>query len=340
MTTPCLLLIVLSAATAQGENAKTLQTIRTAVRENLTSIHSLQCEWYRRDTITNRDFVTWEWAFQGEKFLLLHELGPDMGVPDGIELREWMSFDGTKGYYIDYDPGDHSARGILRSSWPPHQYKNLAIPLRLLGWQVIGTNETFLGLLDKGRLLGKEDVEGNDCWKIEATTQRNNRLTAWIDPAVGYWHRRLAITFRDYVSDYVATEFSQFDDLALGEKRWFPTRFRHFRGGKGEDILKNVRINPTIPDARFTPEIPDGIYITDEPATGNQVSSYSGRGDAGFEAYKKRVTEEAALLRGMGGPMADASREGWWTWPTVLFLASAIVLILGGGIWFRVRSRD
>jgi len=334
------LLLLSFAVTAQADDAKTLQTIRTAVRENFSSINSLECEWYYQDTVANRDFVTWEWAFQGEKFLLLHELGHDIGNPEGIESREWISFNGAKGYYIDYDPDDLSkVRSILRSSWPPQQYRNSATPLRLLGWQVIGTDETFLALLDKARLLGKEEIEGHDCWKIEATTQKNNRLTAWIDPAVGYWHRRLAITFRDYVSDNIATEFGQFDDLALGGKRWFPIRFRHRRGGKAETVLANIRINPTISDTRFTPDIPDGTYITDEPATPNQVSSYSGRGNAGFEAYKKNVAEEAARLRAMGGPMADASCEGWWTWPTVLFLASAIVLIVGGGIWFRAWRR-
>ena len=100
------LLALLPGADA-GDDAKTLQTIRAAVHENFTSIHSLQLRFHTYDPETDTHFVDWSWTIQGNKFLLVS--GPGIEFGKSGETRWWCSFDGKTYFDIDYDPDDLSA---------------------------------------------------------------------------------------------------------------------------------------------------------------------------------------------------------------------------------------
>src|SRR5207237_5306827 len=105
----------------------------------------------------------------------------------------------------------------------------------------------------------------------------------WFDPAIGYWMRRrlsmpeivprkdgkpFALAPDQGPYDYVATEFGQFDDMATGGPRWFPTRYAVNRGEmNGDVILEQVKINLPVPEGRFTPDIPFGTRIDGGPGT-------------------------------------------------------------------------
>jgi hypothetical protein len=156
-------------------------------------------------------------------------------------------------YSINYDPADlGKIRSIYRSASTPHKFS--ALPLELFGWKLTFSDATFLQLLDRPdvRLIGKEEVEGHSCWKVDLGVityqgQKTNRLTAWFDPAVGYWMRRRSSTPQivprkdgkpvvlasgQLPYDYVATEFEQFDDMATGAGNGFrrAIRFSEPRG--------------------------------------------------------------------------------------------------------------
>ncbi len=357
MTTASLLLLfALSPLADPAEDAKTLATIRTATRENFTSIHSLQVSYRYFEWDTEQGVSHWDWTISGEKFLVLTR-GPQKPFPKLPEFRLQLSYDGTKFYQIDFDPDDPTQiRSILRSSKVGDYYYG-SVPLDLLGWRLPGVDQTFLGLLDApaARLLGREDVEGNPCWKVDlgvVTFKGNptNRLTAWFDPAVGYWLRRLksrpdivppVLAPGQVPFDNIAMEFDQFEDLSLGGERWFPTKYKKIGAQKTLGVIfEAIKINPVIPDELFTPEIPIGMLVTDEPGTPDQITTYAG-GDAGYEAYKKKALAEAAELSqaGPGNPLIDARSDGRFRWTTVLMAVSLVIVLVGCGLWWKSRAR-
>jgi hypothetical protein len=362
MTSQLLLLLALSPLTDASEDAKTLQTIRAAVRENFTSIHSLELQYHTYEPATKTHLPNWEWTIQGDKFLLA-TVGTGKQIANGPDFRSRNSFDGKNYYRIDYDPDDLTrVRSIARSSAARGLHDSMATPLRLFGWKLMACDQTFLGLLDGAgaRVLGMEDVEGTPCWKVDLGMvtfkgKTTNRLTAWFDPAVGHWMRRLLgmpeivppkegergrLADGQILYDYVATEFDRFDDLTLGGQRWFPTRYKMIVfNDPREVIFENIKINPPISDELFTPDIPVGMLVTDEPGTPEQVSYYAG-GDAGYEAYKKATLKEAAELSkvGPGNPLIDARSDGSLRWTLILLSVSLVVFVIGCGIWWRSRS--
>ena len=363
-TSQLLLLLVLSPLTDANEDAKTLQTIRAAARENFTSIHSLELQFHRYDPATKTRLSNWEWTIQGEKFLLT-TVGPGKQIENGPDIRSWSSFDGKKCYRLDYDPDDLSTvRSIAVSSSIQGGYDAMGVLPKLFGWRLAACDQTFLGLLDgpAARVIGLDDVEGTPCWKVDLGTvtykgKTTNRLTAWFDPAVGHWMRRLSsmpqvvppkdgergvLADGQMPYDYVAAEFGRFDDLMLGGQRWFPTRYKMvgpIDHRTIEYILEKIKINPPIPEDRFTPDIPTGMLVTDEPGTPDQVSYYAG-GDAGYEAYTKATLAEAAEMStaGPGNPFIDARSDGRFRWTTILLSMSLLVLVIGCGFWWRSRS--
>src|SRR5580693_5029657 len=76
MTAQLLLLLALSPFTDASEDAKTLQTIRAAVRENFTSIHSLELQYHIYDPQAKAHLRNCEWILSGNKFLLSEGPGP------------------------------------------------------------------------------------------------------------------------------------------------------------------------------------------------------------------------------------------------------------------------
>jgi hypothetical protein len=362
-----LLLLALSqAADVRADDAQTLATIRAAVRENLTSIHSLELKFHKYDPETETEFKNWEWAISGNKSLLTREAAPDLNRRGNS--RWWMSFDGTTGYYIDYEPTDKSkVRSLARTSEPYSNYDGLAVPLSLLNLRVLNADQTFLELLDRptARLLGEEEVDGHPCWKVDLGTHTiagkpANGLVAWFDPSVGYWARwvkcspynaptrkienqtqPIVLEPGQIFRDDRALEFDRFDDLALGGQRWFPTRYAvtGLGGRTYEVVFDDIQINPTIPDERFVPDLPVGTPVYD--GTGpNQRSGYIG-GEAGFAAIREQALAKAAEMSkvGPGQPLIDTRSEGWLSWNTALLAVSVLVAIVGGGYWLRLRSR-
>src|SRR5260221_12727571 len=188
-TAQFLLLLALSGSADPGDDkAKTLETIRAAVREQFTSIKALELQ-FHEDTM-NVHRANWELTIDESKFLIASSDSPNWG---------WYSFDGIMYYCIHYDLGDPGKIQLVYRSPLKYQSQHLVagLPLELFGWKLAVSDTTFLELLDRPEvtLLGNEDVDGNPCWKVDLGMikykgKTTNRLTAWFDPAVGYWMRR------------------------------------------------------------------------------------------------------------------------------------------------------
>src|SRR5216684_6213793 len=115
-TAQFLLLLALSPLADPGEDeAKTLQAIRTAVREQFTSIRSLELQFHYFDPEKNVERENWALTIDDRKIRLSTSdvLGQ---FPFGPISTRWFSFDGTQYFSISYDPADPSKiRSIYRS---------------------------------------------------------------------------------------------------------------------------------------------------------------------------------------------------------------------------------
>ena len=354
MTTASLLL-AFALSTLATDEATTLATIRAAAHENFTAIHSLELQFHEYWPEQKAHLVKWDWAIEGDKFSLA-SLPDGKQFPGGPNVRGQFVFDGTTCYFFEYEPTAlNEIAAIHRMSSIHPAYTAGAQPLVLFGWRLSAADQTFLALLDRPttRLLGSEDVEGSPCWKVdlgEITYQGRitNRLTAWFDPAAGYWLRRLrsmpdvfpaVLAPGQMFYDYIASEMDLFDDLALGGQRWFPTRYKTIGPQRTvEIILEKIQINPTIPAGRFQVEIPVGMLVVDEPGTTKQESKYAG-GAAGYDLHQKKMLEAAAEMSqtGPGNPLIDARQEGFMSWATILLGISLFMAIVGCGLWWKSR---
>ena len=153
----------------------------------------------------------------------------------------------------------------------------MATPQQPFGWFIPSSDQSLSKLLETAHVTGKEEVDGHQCWKVDVGENswkgnKTNRLTAWFDPAVGNWPRKIEIRPLDFkvgqpntlkpgqiYVDYRILEFVQVEEAAAGEKRWFPKRcqMHDLLHQKVEIVLEDIKINHSIPVERFIPDLSD-----------------------------------------------------------------------------------
>jgi hypothetical protein len=351
-----LLLLLAIGQAADQDDARILERIRDATRENFAAIHSFQLSFHHYDPVAKRHLAKYDWTVSGDRFLLVQPIARG-AYPTGADSRLQMSFDGRKLYMHDFDPNDVTQLRSISQSPKIESIYYGSVPLDAFGWRLPSCDQTFRGLLDgpSARLLGHEDVEGNSCWKVDLGVVTfngtpTNRLTAWFDPAVGYWLRRLR-SMPDIVPprlapgqmlyDKIAMEFDEFDDLALGGKRWFPTRYKLVGMQKTfELILEEIKLNPPISDDQFTPEIPYGTLITGGPG----ITPYRLRDPVEEQELAARAADSAARYAAWMKAQAqtsafDAMASERPEWIAVLWKLLLVVTVVCGGFWWLGRRR-
>jgi hypothetical protein len=155
-----------------------------------------------------------------------------------------------------------------------YTFRRQAITQYIFAWDFGASDQTFSDLLDSAKLIGKEEIDGHSCFKVDLGINTKdgkpqNRVTAWFDPEVNYWHRKIEIRPFDWkdgqpnfikagqqLTEYRILEFAQIEDAKTEKKRWFPKRCRMqpFPPNPVEIVIEDVKINHEIPLDRFIPD--------------------------------------------------------------------------------------
>jgi hypothetical protein len=107
----------------------------------------------------------------------------------------------------------------------------------LLDYQAKGT---------KAELIGKEDVEGTECWKLKVTLKSGKTKTEFFDPTSYFLIREVDKVKANGKESDQTTDFSNYQKLPEGI-----TMPRTITSGMGDLVIKSIEINPAIADNLF-----------------------------------------------------------------------------------------
>jgi hypothetical protein len=96
-------------------------------------------------------------------------------------------------------------------------------------------------------LVGKEDVEGTECWKIKLNMKNGKVRTEFFDPDSYLLIRQVDKVTVDGKEQESTTDFSNFQKLPEGVT--MPMAVNN--GGMGEAIIKKIEINIPVADSTF-----------------------------------------------------------------------------------------
>lgn len=97
----------------------------------------------------------------------------------------------------------------------------------------------------KVELLGKEDVEGTECYKIKATLAAGKELTFFIDPASSMIIRTKEIRKMNGQDTELQTDFSDYKEIE-GVKMPYSISQQF-----GTVLISSIKVNQTIPESVF-----------------------------------------------------------------------------------------
>jgi hypothetical protein len=256
----------------------TLQKIRDAVEEN-RSLDSLELRYSYDDPKLKFRSPKYSWAFQGIQYAFSYE--GNRCFYSGRTGKSWISFDGKTQYQVEHDADGNIREANKQDKAPDRQGKfnynfaRQAETQNIFAWNFGTSDQTFSDLLDSAKLVGEDEVGGHRCFKVDLGINTKdgkpqNRVTAWFDPEVNYWHRKIEIRpfnwkpgqpnridrFQRY-ADYLILEFGQVEDHKTGKKRWFPARcqMEPFPLKRVDIVIEDVRINDDLPLERFIPVV-------------------------------------------------------------------------------------
>jgi hypothetical protein len=95
-------------------------------------------------------------------------------------------------------------------------------------------------------LIGKEDVEGSECWKIKLTLKSGKVITDFFDPDSYYLIREIHKATVDGKEQSQTIDYSNFQKLPEGIT--FPMTMNN---GNGDFVIKKTEINVPVADSLF-----------------------------------------------------------------------------------------
>jgi hypothetical protein len=95
-------------------------------------------------------------------------------------------------------------------------------------------------------LIGKEDVEGTECWKIKLTLKNGKVKTEYFDPESYLLIREVDKMTADGKEQESTMDYSNFQKLPEGI-----TVPMAFGGGMGEMVIKKIEVNIPVADSLF-----------------------------------------------------------------------------------------
>ena len=212
------------------------QTVEEIVKKNVDAIGGVDT-WKKINSIQQEGTMTIQGA----------EIAVAVIAVNGKGVRQNMTVMGMTGYQIVTPSEGWSFMPFQGQTKPealtPEQLKesidDLDIQGKLIDYSAKGTTV---------ELLGKDDVEGTECFKVRITTKAGNVETVFIDPKSYYVVRSISKRKANGQETDVTTDFSNYQKLPEGIV--IPMSITLYGG---ELKIKKVEVNKTIDESMFKP---------------------------------------------------------------------------------------
>ncbi|MEX1232977.1 MAG: hypothetical protein WEB58_22200 [Planctomycetaceae bacterium] len=303
------------------------------------------------------EISNYEWAMQGNKRRELN-IGRDHST--------FCDCDFIYGY-IQYDEHPHQL-SFIRVADSDREMGGFS-PRLLIGSSLHVAAGSLAELIsrDPGR-ISAEKVNGVECVKFHFDAVRpllgknDFQIDVWFDPNHDFLPARIlarispnatspAAYIAKFKSDLEITEFQRVMDHRRGEDRWFPKScvITQASDYKKQWVFNDVRLNDTLEDSLFVPDIPDGTYVyfrTREEyaeivikAAEETLAEVVQRAE---DAPRKPIPRDPKLepVQIPDLNAIDETTAGTSSMFTALLLANVVALILGVGyfIWRRYQN--
>jgi len=235
-----------------------MKTIRTALLALLASITLSHVNAQTLDEIIDKSLT----AIGGkDKLLALNNyvMSGAMNL-NGQEIGMKITAANNKGQRVDISFGGISGYIIMRrdSGWQylPFQGQQKAEPVPAEVVREAADNldiqSPLLNYKEKGHtveLLGKDDVDGTECFKVRMVTKSGLEVTLFIDPS-NYYIIKQTVKSKASGKEVTQTQtFSNFKKLDSGYV--FPFTVSGF--GPGEVVITKIEVNTALDGSAFTP---------------------------------------------------------------------------------------
>ena len=212
------------------------QTVEEIVKKNIDAIGGADA-WKKINTLQQEGTMTVQGA----------EINVAVIAVNGKGVRQNMSVMGMTGYQIVTPSEGWSFMPFQGQTKPealtPEQLKesvdDLDIQGKLIDYASKGTTVES---------LGKDDVEGTECFKLRITTKTGNVETVFIDPKSYYVVRSISKRKANGQEVDVTTDFSNYKKLPEGIVVPMSITL-----GFGELKISKVEVNKTIDESTFKP---------------------------------------------------------------------------------------
>ena len=225
----CLSLLIASISFAQS--------VEEIVKKNVDAIGGAEA-WKKINSVQQEGILT----VQGGT-----EVNVALFAVNGKGMRQNISVMGMTGYQIVTPAAGWSFMPFQGQTAPealtPEQLKesidDLDVQGKLVDYAAKGT---------KVELLGKDDVEGTECFKVRITTKSGNVETVFIDPKSYYVVRSIAKRTANGQETDVTTDYSNYQKLPEGIVVPMSLTLPF-----GELKISKVEVNKTVDESIFKP---------------------------------------------------------------------------------------
>lgn len=166
--------------------------------------------------------VTYEHAFTGypEKTMAWRYIRTKsfkykerVDLQEGCRRFSYFNWDTQEARSFSADGEDRTASGkITPVPWDTESYSPVE-PEPVLSTLTTGHLADLIG---QGTILGQEEIDGHECWKIEvvSTERVGTKYTVWIDPEIGFSPRQIKTI--DKWNDEILCTLSSYAELSDG----------------------------------------------------------------------------------------------------------------------------
>ena len=309
------LMVLVSVSESQQP---TPELVRTKLREQLTSLASVRCEYrVRPPGRSDADVATWDrYVWAQDRGRILHRMLPSPVAGRSNEYREiFESWDGKSGYQVLFDEYSTGSPYIVyRYRTPPQHIASKLLPALYLGLYIRGSSQNVLGLLGNEFSIpsAKVKIEGHDCIMVDLGPYdfmgtSLNHLRLFVDPEVDYLPRQIESfpariisgdvdlrsgkfepAYGEEIWQISVREFIEVDDPVLKRKCWFPQKLANT--GELTAVVDQVQFDYPMSGKDFVPDMPNGTLVVDDPSGPSERKTIVG-GEAGKRIHEAREDE-------------------------------------------------